>query len=547
MIALTPKLSRLLAGIVLALVFVHAAAPVSTNDLYWHVNTGLLLWETGGFPHVDPFSYTATEQTWYLHEWLTQALFAGVWQLGGMHALRLLTGVLAVLCLLAVGRLYRRELGAGAWVCCGMLVFLVLGASRLQARPTLFSILFLCGFVYQLTRPCVPCSRRWVVGVVLATLCWVNLHSVGLLAPVLYAAFVAGEAARAWLRGRVAGLHGEASFGHVGRHALTLALVTAATLAQPSGVALWGFAFQNKSEVMQFVSDEWAPFALAYGDNESLTVAAYVAILAILGIMLAIYMGTGIALSKARDRLRSAWLPDPTRVALLVLCLALGLTARRFHWILCLALALGLGWFLRRCPLSKLASAAWARAAAVAQLALIALLYHTDLRHIERPLHEVVARSSYYTEASCEPFQLGGVEFLAASGVSGNAFCHYGSGGIISYHLHPQIKVFIDSRIDLYRRGIYLDYLAIGRGRPDQNALLDRYATDLYYRHWDLAGLVDPTGWVLVYAGSDGDLWLRDNAQNQTNLERCARYWAQRGVSFSRATGLATTTIPRPG
>jgi hypothetical protein len=230
-------------------------------------------------------------------------------------------------------------------------------------------------------------------------------------------------------------------------------------------------------------------------------------------------------------------------VLLILLCLGLGLTARRFHWILALALALGLGWFLQVRPLPKVR---WLpQLAAVAQIAVIALLYATDLRYVRRPLHEAVARASYYTDASCEPFQLGGIRFLAESGLRGNAFCHYGSGGILSYWLYPRIKVFIDSRIDLYRRGIYLHYLAIGAGRPDQNDLLDAYGTDLYYRHWDLAGIVDPRGWLPVYAGADGEVWLRDNARNRDNLERCARYWKERGVPFSRTAGVAVSAPPR--
>ena len=43
----------LLAFVVMALVFAHAAGPVTTNDLYWHVSTGQLLWETGGFPQAE--------------------------------------------------------------------------------------------------------------------------------------------------------------------------------------------------------------------------------------------------------------------------------------------------------------------------------------------------------------------------------------------------------------------------------------------------------------------------------------------------------------
>jgi hypothetical protein len=64
-------------GLVAAATCLWAAGPVTTNDVYWHLETGELLARAGGFPARDPFSFTATYQLWYLNEWLTQQLFYG--------------------------------------------------------------------------------------------------------------------------------------------------------------------------------------------------------------------------------------------------------------------------------------------------------------------------------------------------------------------------------------------------------------------------------------------------------------------------------------
>lgn len=538
-------LARVLLGLVLAVLFAYAAGPVTTNDLFWHVKTGEVLWQSGGaFPSVDPFSYTASERPWFLHEWLTQVVFYGVAQLGDLYALRILTGLLAVAIALAVYRFWRRELGTATWALLGIGVFLVLGANRLQTRPTLFTILCTILLVHTLTRDGARWSWRGAIGIVLLTLYWVNLHSVGLLAVPLYGAFVAGEACKLWLK-RKGRTYDHVDRGHVFRHALTLAVVAAVTLATPSGLALWGFGFQDKGEVMEFIADEWAGFHLLWSDNEELTFEAWVAIHAILASLLAVYLVVGIALTRTADKLRAPWLPDPSRMALLLLCLAIGLMARRFHWMLCLSLALALGQLRQMVVLGAfpaLASPAWRRAAgAAAWMALLSLLpltYHRALRYQGSSLHAAMAESSYYTAESCAFFELGAVDFLRATGIEGKVFCHYGSGGILSYHLYPQVEVFIDSRIDLYGRAIYLDYLAASGGHPDQGAILERSGTDLYYRHWDLVQLNEPQGWIPIYRGDDGELWLRDVPRNEESMAVAKGYWEERGLAWSRDGGL---------
>lgn len=545
--AVRRALPYLILAVVLAAIAAHAGAPVTTNDVYWHIKTGEHLWQGGElFPTQDPFSYTASERPWFLHEWLTQLLFYGTWSAGGLWAIRLLTAGLALAIATAVWRTWRRELASPAWGLVGIGVFLLLGVERLQARPTLFTILATVGLVSWLARQ----EARWngarAATLVLVALAWINLHSVGLLVVPLYAAHVAGEGTKLWLRRKGSALHPHVDASHVLRHCLTLLAVVAATCATPSGVDLWGFAFQDKSAVMEFVADEWAPFHLQWSDNEALTYEAWLTIHGALATLLAVYLAVGAALTGVRDKLRAPWLPDPSRMALLLLCTAIGLSARRFHWMLCLSLVLGLGQLRNMVALGALPSLAnpvgrriaFATAWAMAALS-IPLAYHRGLSYQGTALHRAVARTGYYTAESCAFFELGAVDFLRAAEVEGSIFCHYGSGGILSYHLYPRIRVFIDSRIDLYGREIYLDYLAASVGHPQQRAILETSATDLYYRHWDMVGLTDTTGWVEIYRGDDGELWLRDLPRNDENFERIADHWRARHVAWSRSSGFA--------
>ena len=141
--------------VVLGAFFV-AAAPVTTNDLFWHVETGAHLWSVGNFPDRDVFSYTATDQPWFLHEWLTQVTFYGLHELGGMHLLRLFTGLMAIAILGVVWRFSRRMLGGRLPAAIAVIGFAILATDRFQTRPSLFSILFFTGFMRLLRQPSWP-------------------------------------------------------------------------------------------------------------------------------------------------------------------------------------------------------------------------------------------------------------------------------------------------------------------------------------------------------------------------------------------------------
>jgi hypothetical protein len=52
-----------------------------------------------------------------------------------------------------------------------------------------------------------------------------------------------------------------------------------------------------------------------------------------------------------------------------------------------------------------------------------------------------------------------------------------------------------------------------------------------------LAHLEDTPGWIAIYRSPRSALYLRDDARNAENLERVARYYAERGVPFDRSRG----------
>src|SRR5262245_2768930 len=524
------------AGVLLAVMFVLAAgAPMYTADAFWHVASGDWLRAHGLGAQPDPFSFTAQGERWVLHEWLFQVVVSLVHEFGGMYGLRALTAAMAALILLQIAALWRRQLGGSTVAAvAGIAAFAVLGTVRIQTRPSLFTIAAVLLLVALWTRRG-PWRWRDGAAVVLTQVLWVNAHSVALLGPILYAAFGCGRAADDWVARR-GGLGDDApQRGDLRAHCATWLLMALSTLATPAGVHVWEFAWQDKGSVMQFVVDEWAPFRPAFADNPLMPRSMWLGVWAVFAVLLLCGIAVAKALDGERDKLRSPCLPVPSRVALALALFMGGLMARRFVWFHALTLLFCIEALLRCARAGAFAGlaarlrGARVHAAAAAALALFALATAWFGLAVEgRPLPLAFTTSEYWTRPMAASFELPGVDFLAEAGIEGNAVCHYNSGGILSYRLFPKVRVLMDSRIDLYRRAIFLDYLAVQNGRLDQQQLLDHYGADIYYRHWHLPRPVDRSAWLRVWSGPDGDVWLRRGAERTAaNLER-ARAWHER-------------------
>lgn len=546
----------------LLLVVAMAGAPMFTSDAFWQVASGDWLRVHGLADQSDPFSFTATSERWVLHEWLTQVVFSLAHEAAGMYGLRLLTAAMAALIAWLVVRLWRRSFadagdGGAAAGLFGLAAFVALGTMRIQSRPSLFTIAAILFLVSLWTR---RSQWRWrdAAALVAVQLLWTNAHSVALVGPVLYAVFFVGRAVDAFVARR-GGLADEAPApGDLRRHAVTLFLAIAATVGTPAGVHLWEFAWQDKSVVMQYVDDEWAPFRFAFADNAAMPFAAWCAVWLTIAVVGTTAFVVAHVLEREPARLRSPRLPVPSRVLLALALLVGGLLARRFLWLHVLTM-LFCAEILWRC--AKAGAFARLRApyqrvqtAVVSALAAGTLAFGAAVLRVDgRPVPAAVLTADYWSRAESPSFALPGVTFLAEAAIEGNAVCHYNSGGILTYRLFPRVRVFVDSRIDLYRRGIFLDYLAVRGGRKDQQHLLDRYGADIYYRHWGLPPPVDAAAWIPVYRGHDGAIWLRRGAERTPqNLER-ARAWHERHgsampadpVGLGRQSAAAPATAPK--
>jgi hypothetical protein len=517
-----------------------AGAPVFTNDVFWHVATGRHLFEHGLARQPDPFSFTAAGQPWFLHEWLTQVLFAAVHGLGGLTALRLLTAAFAAALVVGVARIGRRELRGRLGAALAVLMFLATAHARIQTRPTLLTMLalvLLLGRLMQTEREWRKRDAAFAIGLFLV---WVNAHSVALIAIPLFGTFAIGRALDHWLSNR--GVTNLRTFGDgEGRRLIaTLVGMTGASFVTPAGPDLWGFAWQDKRDVMQYVSDEWEPFALLPSLADSLPIATWVGVMLTLATLLGAWLMTAVVLQATSDRLRSKLIPAPSRALLGAALLVGALMAQRFHWLVLFPFVMLAAHFhdtATRLPLRDTTRAALTRGltAIGCGTLIVGAIGLTTVPRVERAnVFGKAVHADYWRQELADFLRLPALDFLCEAGIEGNVVCHYNSGGLISYRGYPALRVSIDSRIDLYRRDLYLDYVAVRDGRPDQQAILDRLGADIYFRHFDLGPPVDTAAWLPVFASQSGEVWLRKGApRTAANLERAKRWGSDRGERMS--------------
>src|SRR3979490_374878 len=72
-------------------------------DLFWHLRLGRWILDHRAVPHTELFSFTAQGSPMTAHEWGSEAIFALLFQAGGLLLLALVMGLVAWSALVALG------------------------------------------------------------------------------------------------------------------------------------------------------------------------------------------------------------------------------------------------------------------------------------------------------------------------------------------------------------------------------------------------------------------------------------------------------------
>lgn len=176
-----------------------AKAAMNDGDTWWHVEAGRVMIADRAVLHTDPFSYTLRGQPWPSHEWLSEIVMAGAFELagwGGVLALVGLAGGLAVW-------MFAQELGrrvSGLPFLILLVLCLSLFAPHLLVRPHILVLPILVAWAIELLRAREQDrAPRWIF-LPLMTL-WANMHGgfafgLALIGPFALEALITAPAER---------------------------------------------------------------------------------------------------------------------------------------------------------------------------------------------------------------------------------------------------------------------------------------------------------------------------------------------------------------
>jgi len=238
--------------VTLLMVFMIAARAPLDNDLWWHLRSGELTWQTLQPTLQDQFSYTRLGQPWINHSWLSQVVLYALFHFGDAFALGTLTALMAVICM---GLVYSQCEGAALLKSAVVLFGSMVASVVWSPRPQMFSLLLfsLMGFFlnyYQKHKN----APLWIIPLLFAL--WSNLHGGYPLGIMLMGVTIIG--------GTLENVLGPGGKGSMDRQQIIklgfcCSLSIIFLLINPNGFNTWMIPFKTINvEALRNLISEWA-------------------------------------------------------------------------------------------------------------------------------------------------------------------------------------------------------------------------------------------------------------------------------------------------
>ncbi|MCY3958891.1 MAG: hypothetical protein OXG65_11420 [Chloroflexi bacterium] len=413
------------AAAILAIIALAAAQPLDA-DLWVHLNNGRFIASRGELPYPDPFTFSAGDAVWTVHEWLPALIIFQLVDLGGVIAAVL--GIAAVYAL--IWGLLERTLaahGVGPWMRTAALVTASLPLFPFAGiRPLAFGLLaaVLAAVLASHHR---RTGSRWVWLLPLVFVIWGNLHA---SFPIGFALLGALFFEALWARSRLPFI-GPSPRTRLGPFAAVTALSVVAPALNPSGFRLLAQPFfQWGGEFRRFNSD-WRP-----PEAFSETWWFFAAFLVLTGLLLVLRRG------------RIA----PTDVLVLVVVVAAGYSTRKVMPFAAVLAPLLLTGPLALTGAPRLHPPVWAVriAGALVVASAIGVAVAISPRTLDGP--------------TVVPMPAVARDLAALSGAT-RILSTYHWGAYLSWTLWPDALVYIDGRFDLFvpdKLGDYLTVISLG-------------------------------------------------------------------------------------
>lgn len=527
------NLNRWIGWIALAVLFgltiLVTNVEIKDVDLWLHLASGRYILKTLTVPAVDFLSFTMANHPWNNHEWLfqilTQLSFAN-FGAGGLINIRVVAVCMILVLLLMIGYNERR-LGLTVFL---LLLVLETFMMRLQLRPDMFSLLYFILFMYTLAAQIG--RRSALVLLFVIQVLWVNTHGFFIFSPLLILLMIVAEWAKRNVRlpydWNAVGRYTDEEYGRL-RWALLIVVAACFVNPHPIQGALYPLSVLTSlgggetAVFFEHIKELEKPIRW---DNLLMWQQNWPYRLMIVLSAASFYVN--------RKRL------DIGMFVLWVIFLIFSLKALRnmifFSVIAYLVILINVQHIRWRRIISPIllkkrrVKYFWSLAA---KCVLIGWMINTGLGLSTNGYFsfDTMERKSEFGGITQKNYPYHAADFLVDNKIKGNFFNDFNSGAYLLGRTHPDIRVYMDGRTEVYGPDYFRTYQRIWRGDEQlfkehvakyniTGAFLNSIkqpAPARFIRH-----LYEDPEWVLVYFDYDAAVFLRDIAANRPWIDQYA-------------------------
>lgn len=509
----------------LLVVGLHAAAPISCTDFFWHLKLGQIIAREGRIPSTDMFSAVRPDAAYIQPQWLWEWLAAHVYAAWDFAGIRVTQSAVLVASFAALYAIVRKLTGrASAASLIGWIAFMLF-EDRFRARPDAMTL----GFVALSLPILFSDSARPTRGTLLYTfalaLLWANMHggasvllllSLGALAvgALLDARLTPTGASRVrsslWLLGVAA-----------------LGLCGSPTLVR--GLSHWASLIGAQ---IQTGNEEWMP---TYTALRQAVTPCTILIAAGPSLVMIAYVWEQVRWHRTHGR-------APGAIGEWLLCagyLVLSQQAIR-NVFLCIV---PLVFMLRR---KRESTTTWLAPALLVGAGLIAVITLEDV--VTRSYGGLDnARDLFTYDLAPDVYPEEAADFLEAAQIEGGIFNDGKSGGYLSFRAWPRTHVFADSRQNFSPEmwQLYLATLSIQTRAAALEAAFRRWGVELVMLRGPTFALGrPPASYQLLYKAGDQEIYQHvAGAHARQNLQRARTFLIAHGARPDEDLTSAATRI----
>jgi len=463
-------------------------------DYYLHLMAGKYIFGHLSLPNVDVFSYTMAGQPWHLHEWLFEVLIYCIYILSGETGVVVWTsglGVLAFYIAFNAGipknkENYRAILFA--------LLLFVFYQVFIKPRPQIITFLCYAIFLFVIFDYKYRNTLRFSAVLPPLMVVWANAHGAYILGIVFLWLFIACEYLSRWMRN---GNNG--SDKKLYRLTIIAAITLLASAINPYFIKHWMFPFTlMNSQAMSFIVEWHSP---NFSDSFERAYLLFVALFTVHYIYV-----------KKRPDLTELLLPGSLIILsifaarhiplaiLTMLPFALATSGRGYEFKTILPASIENLCTDRLSRSHDIGKKEYIINGALLLVVVLSLISIFPMLREEK----LKKRNSYLPVKA--------VDFILENKINGRLFNTYHYGGYLIYRLHPQQRVFIDIRADMYGDDFMRDYISIYFGQDGWERKFDQYNIDYVICENNAAIrnlLLDRGDFSLAYSDASHSVLLR--------------------------------------